>query len=276
MVQRTSPTDHAISAAELAACIRRDVIEQSKRAGVGHIGSSLSIADLVAAVFTGPFRFRPEDDPDRDRFVLSKGHAVLALYSALHQTGCLSREQLESFGTDGTELAGHPEHTLTGIDFSTGSLGQGLSMATGCALAGQLQSSDRRTVALLSDAECDEGSVWEAAMFAAHHRLDRLLAIIDVNGQQALGYTEDVLSLEPLRDRWRSFGWDVVEVDGHDHDALAEAIAAPASGGPRVLLASTVFGKGISYMERRIEWHYLPMSDEHYEQAIGELDSEPS
>jgi transketolase len=238
---------------------------------VGHIGSSLSIADLIAAVFTGPFRFQPAEDPDRDRFVLSKGHAVLALYSALHQTGCLSHEQFESFGTDGTELVGHPEHTLVGIDFSTGSLGQGLSMAAGSALAARLQSSGRRTVALLSDAECDEGSVWEAAMFASHHRLGRLLAIIDVNGQQALGYTESVLSLEPLRDRWRSFGWDVVEVDGHDHDTLAEAIAAPVVDRPRVVLARTVFGKGISYMEGRIEWHYLPMSDEHYEQAVGEL-----
>jgi transketolase len=240
---------------------------------VGHIGSSLSIADLIAAVFAGPFRFRPAVDPERDRFVLSKGHAVLALYSALYQTGCLSRAQLESFGTDGTELAGHPEHTLAGIDFSTGSLGQGLSMAAGCALAGRLQTSGRRTVVLLSDAECDEGSVWEAAMFAAHHRLDRLLAIIDVNGQQALGYTESVLSLEPLRDRWRSFGWDVLEVNGHDHDALAEAVAAPVIDRPRVILARTIFGKGISYMERRIEWHYLPMSEKDYEQALGELDS---
>ena len=258
------------SAASLAESIRHDVLRQSKRANIGHIGSSLSIADLVAALFAGPLAGVDADDPDRHRFVLSKGHAALALYCAMHGTGRLTADELDSFCTDGTQVAGHPEHILTGIDFSTGSLGHGLSMATGAALAARLQGSERRVYALMSDAECNEGSVWEAVMFAAHHRLHNLCAIIDVNGQQALGYTRDVLDLEPLADRWRSFGWEPREVDGHDHEALEEALAAPPEDRPRVIIARTVFGKGVSFMERRIEWHYLPMSDDEYQRAIGE------
>lgn len=265
------PTSERIS---LGDAIRMDVIDQSMRAGVGHIGSALSIADLVAAIYGGAFRLDRASDPDRDRFVLSKGHAVLALYSALHRTGQLTSAELDTFVADGSALAGHPEHTLPGIDFSTGSLGQGLSIGVGAALAARVQGSDRRTVVLLSDAECNEGSVWEAVMFAAHHGLDRLTAVVDVNGQQALGYTHEVIDLSPLADRWRCFGWDVVEVDGHDAPALEAALAPrPGATGPRVLLAATTFGKGVSFMENRIEWHYLPLSPEQYEQARHELRS---
>jgi transketolase len=162
---------------------------------------------------------------------------------------------------------------LADVDFSTGSLGHGLSVATGAALAARLQGSSRRVFALLSDAECNEGSVWEAAMFAAHHRLSNLAVIVDVNGQQALGYTRDVLNLEPLADRWRSFGWDVHEVDGHDLAAMASALGQTAEDDsrPHILLARTVFGKGVSFMEQRIEWHYLPMSEEEYTIAIEQL-----
>jgi transketolase len=253
--------------------IRQLVIEQSKRANIGHIGSSLSIADIMAAVFTGPLSDRDSRDPDRDRFVLSKGHAALALYAALHACGRLSREQIDTFCTDGTQVAGHPEHILADIDFSTGSLGHGLSLSTGAALAARLQGSQRRVFTVLSDAECNEGSVWEAAMFAAHHHLENLVAIIDVNGQQALGYTRDVLDLEPLGERWRSFGWDVDEVDGHDLSELRATLDRPSAirDKPHVVLARTVFGRGISFMERRIEWHYLPMSDDEYGRAMAEL-----
>lgn len=253
--------------------IRQLVIEQSKRANIGHIGSSLSIADIMAALFTGPLRDRDSRDPDRDRFVLSKGHAALAYYAALHACGRLSRDELDTFCTDGTQVAGHPEHILADVDFSTGSLGHGLSLSTGAALAARLQGSQRRVFTVLSDAECNEGSVWEAAMFAAHHRLENLAAIIDVNGQQALGYTRDVLDLEPLGERWRSFGWDVHEVNGHDLSELGGALdSLPAiSDRPHVILARTVFGRGISFMERRIEWHYLPMSDDEYGRAMSEL-----
>jgi transketolase len=262
------------SARRIAALIRQTVIEQSKRANVGHIGSALSIAELLSALYAGPLAGGLPDDPDRNRLVLSKGHAALALYGALYASGQLSDEQLDSFCGDGTELAGHPEHLLAGVDFSTGSLGHGLSLATGAALAARLQGSLRRVYALLSDAECNEGSTWEAAMFAAHHRLANLTAVIDVNGQQALGYTKDVLDLEPLGERWRSFGWDVHDLDGHDLDALTQTLAsleADEGRTPHVILARTTFGKGVSFMESRIEWHYLPMSDDEYGIARGEL-----
>jgi transketolase len=263
-------------AREIAAVIRQTVIEQSKRADVGHIGSALSIADLLGALFAGPLGRLEPHDPDRDRFVLSKGHAALALYGALYACGRLSSGDLDTFCGDGTVVAGHPEHLLSGIDFSTGSLGHGLSFATGAALAARLQGSRREVYVLLSDAECNEGSVWEAAMFASHHQLANLVAVIDVNGQQALGYTREVLDLEPLSERWRSFGWDVQEVDGHDLHALTAALdaARDARGeadSPHVILARTTFGKGVSFMESRIEWHYLPMSDNEYAVAVGEL-----
>jgi transketolase len=259
---------------ELAYRIRRVVIEQSRRANVGHIGSSLSIADIMAALFAGPLLQASPDDPDRDRFVLSKGHAALALYGALNATGRLTDEQLATFCTGITPLGAHPEHALPGIDFSTGSLGQGLSIATGAALAARLQGSSRGVYVVASDAECNEGSLWEAVMFAAHHKLSNLVAIIDVNRQQAFGYTRDVIDLDPLADRWGAFGWDVHEVDGNDVEAIAATVAGlqKDSGPPHVLLAATTFGKGVSYMESQIKWHYLPMSADDYELALRELD----
>lgn len=250
--------------------IRRHILEQSKRANVGHIGSALSVADIVAALYDGALKGRPSA-PDRDRFVMSKGHAALALYAALHMAGHISREELETFSGDASLLGVHPHHALTGVDFSTGSLGQGLAMAAGAALAARLQGSHRRVYALLSDAECNEGSVWEAAMFAAHHRLDNLVAIVDRNGQQALGYTKDVVSLEPLEERWRAFGWDVQSVEGNDQEAVAASIAGLHAPLPHVLIAHTTFGKGVSFMESQIRWHYMPMSDEQYAQALGEI-----
>jgi transketolase len=257
--------------------IRRTVLRQSKRAHVGHIGSALSVADLLAALYGGVLQAGSAADPERDRFVLSKGHAVLALYSALHATGRMGDEEIESFCVDGSAVATHPEHVVPWVDFSTGSLGMGLSFAVGAALAARLQGSRRRVFALLSDAECNEGTVWEAVMFAAHHGLGNMIALVDVNGQQALGYTRDVLDISPLAARWEAFGWDVHEVDGHDVDSLTGTIAglAGATAQPHVLLARTTFGRGVSYMESRIEWHYLPMSDEQYAQALAELGAEP-
>ena len=267
--------DATIEEAErIAQVVRATVIEQSKRANVGHIGSALSIADLLAALYAGPLANVTPADPDRHRFVLSKGHAALGLYGALYARGRLTEEQIDSFCADGTELVGHPEFQLADIDFSTGSLGQGLSIATGASLAAKIAGSQRRVYALLSDAECDEGSVWEAAMFAAQHRLAQLTILIDVNGQQALGYTKDVLNLEPLAERWRSFGWSVDELDGHDLPALTSTLAKIESqpdDRPHVILGRTTFGKGVSFMESKIEWHYLPMSDDQYSQALSEL-----
>ncbi len=254
--------------------IRRIVLEQSKRANVGHIGSALSVADIVAALYGDGLRIRHPSDPGRDRFVMSKGHAVLAVYAALGLRGWISAAQLDTYCGNGTLLGVHPEHALPGIDFASGSLGHGLAYAAGAALGARLQGASRRAFALLSDAECNEGSVWETAMFAAHHRLANLVAVIDRNGQQALGYTDDVLSLSPLGPRWDAFGWDVQEVDGHDIAAMARVIGTldTAAGRPHVLIARTVFGKGVSYMERQIKWHYSPMSDDEYRQALAEIE----
>jgi transketolase len=262
----------------IAVQIRRSVLEQSMRAHVGHVGSALSIADLLAALYGGVLRIGEPDDPDRDRFVLSKGHAALALYAALHATGRLSTAELDTYCMDGSLLGGHPEHALDYVDFATGSLGHGLSIAAGAALAARMQRSPRRVYALMSDAECNEGSVWEAAMFAAHHQLSNLVAIIDVNGQQALGYTSEVIDLEPLAERWRAFGWDVHEPDGHDVAAVTELISEldTHEGPPHMLLARTTFGKGVSYMEGQIAWHYWPMNEAQFNQAIAEVEGAAS
>jgi transketolase len=260
---------------ELARAIRRTVVDESMRAGVGHIGSALSIADILAALYGGALRIGEAAEADRDRFVLSKGHAALALYAALAVTGRIDPALLASYCGEGSMLGAHPEHVLPGVDFSTGSLGQGLSIAAGAALAARRQGSARRVFALLSDAECNEGSVWEAAMFAGHHRLANLVAIVDVNGQQALGYTREVLDQQAAPQRWRAFGWDVHEVDGHDVDGLGATIAAleTQAGPPHVLLARTTFGKGVSFMESRIEWHYLPLDEALHRQARAEIDA---
>jgi transketolase len=257
----------------LGADIRNVVIDHAKRAEVGHIGSCLSIADLLAALYGEVLVIPSLDDPDRDRFILSKGHAALALYAALNAVGWLSTEQLATYCANDSPVSGHPEHALRGIEFSTGSLGHGLSLGAGCALAARLSGRPYRTFVLLSDAELNEGSLWEAVMFSAHHRLSNLVAVIDDNGQQALGYTADVLDLSGLAERWSAFGWDVVEADGHDPDAVAAAIAGldTADGPPHVVIANTTFGKGVSYMESTIHWHYWTMSDEQYDQARREL-----
>ncbi len=249
------------------------IVDRSMHARVGHIGSALSVADMLAALYGDVLGREEPQGVDRDRMVLSKGHAALALYAALVATERLDTSALDRYCADGSMLGVHPEHVVDGIDFSTGSLGQGLPVAAGAALAARLQRSARRAFVLMSDAECNEGSVWEAAMFASHHRLANLIALIDVNGQQALGYTRDVLDCEPLAERWRAFGWDVHEVDGHDAEAISATIHAldVEHGPPHLLLCRTTFGKGVSFMESRIEWHYLPLDAEQHARALAEL-----
>lgn len=244
---------------------------------MGHIGSALSIADVIAALYGNVLCIDDPDDPERDRFILSKGHAALALYAALFLKGWISEEILNTYCGDGTVLGVHPEHVVRGVDFSTGSLGQGVSMGAGAALAARLQQSSRRVFVLVSDAECNEGSLWEAVMFAAHHRLSNLIAIVDLNGQQALGYTHQVLNLSPMAERWRAFGWDVCEVDGHDVSAITRTIRDlnTSSGPPHVMIGHTIFGKGVSFMENQIKWHYWPMSEEEYQQALKEIEATP-
>jgi transketolase len=256
--------------------IRRIILEQSKRANVGHIGSALSVVDIIVGLYNGILRHNRFDDPDRDRFILSKGHAALALYAALYLKGWMTETELNTYCSDNSLLGLHPDHALQGIDFSTGSLGMGLSMGVGAALAARMQGSGRRVFVLMSDAECNEGSTWEAIMFAAHHRLANLIAIVDLNGQQAFGYTDQVLSLTPMTERWQAFNWDVHEIDGHRVEAIIRAIAGldHRAGKPHVLIARTTFGKGVSFMENLIKWHYLPMTDAEYQQAIKEIEAE--
>jgi transketolase len=254
-----------------AESIRRTIIDQSYRAGVGHIGSALSISDLVAATIGGAAR--AGDGPDRDRFVLSKGHAALALYAALHHDGRLEDGAIDTYCADGTMLGVHPEHGLDGVDFCTGSLGQGLSLGAGAALAAKRQGSARQVFVIMSDAELNEGSTWEAVMFAAQHRLDNLCLLIDLNGQQALGYTPEIIDLGAVEEKLAAFGWSAQRVGGHDQEALGAALEAAPDGRPRAIVAETTFGYGVSFMESEIKWHYLPLDDETYATAVSELDA---
>lgn len=253
----------------LARDIRRTIIEQSYRAGVGHIGSALSIADLVAAVTEAA---RLDGEADRDRVVLSKGHAALALYAALHLQGRLDEGAIDTYCADGTLLGVHPEHCLESIDFCTGSLGQGLSLGAGAALAAKRLGSARRIYVIMSDAELNEGSTWEAVMFAAQHRLDNLVLLVDLNGQQALGYTREVIDLGAVEEKLSAFGWSAQAIPGHDQEALAAALEPRGEGRPQAIVAETTFGYGVSFMESQIKWHYLPLDEETFAAAIGELD----
>lgn len=269
----STPPFDGTSLHRMATQIRIAILEQSLRAHVGHIGSALSVTDLMAGLYGRILHISSPSDPDRDRFVLSKGHAALALYCALYFKGVITRSDLDTYCGDESLLGVHPEHELEGIDFSTGSLGHGLGLATGAALAAKLQHSKRRVFVLMSDAECNEGSSWESAMFAAQHGLGNLIAVIDLNGQQAFGYTKDVLDLSPIDRIWRDFRWDVHVIDGHDIEEFVRTVASLDTSGarPHMLVARTVFGKGVSFMERQICWHYLPVSQEQFTSAFNEI-----
>jgi transketolase len=254
--------------------IRKIIIEESRRANVGHIGSALSIADIIAVLFGYELRLPGIADPTRDRFVLGKGHAALALYAALHLKGFLKREELRTYCGVRTLLGVHPEHRLAGIEFSTGSLGQGLAYGAGVALAARLAREGHLVFVLVSDAECNEGSLWETIMFCGHHKLSNLVAIVDDNGQQALGMTRNIIDLQPLGEKWRAFGWDVYNVDGHNVSEMRDLFCKirDLDAGPKVVIAKTVAGKGVSFMEGRVDWHYLPLSEEQFVQAMKEVE----
>lgn len=257
--------------------IRRIILEQAKRANVGHIGSALSVADIVAALFSGSLDSDSSNSQmgeSRDRFVLSKGHAALAVYAALFLQGRMEKTILDRYCANDGGLGVHPEKEIVGIDFSTGSLGQGLSMAAGAALAIKLKGHPGRVRVLMSDAELNEGSTWEAILFAAHRKLDNLDVILDLNGQQALGFTRDVLDLSPLIPKWESFGWEVREADGHNIEGLQVNLNSmlQSTGRPHVLLAHTLSGKGVSFMEGQIKWHYWPLSETEFISAMSEVE----
>jgi transketolase len=252
---------------------RRWIIERSLAANVGHVGSALSITDIMAVLWHGVMDSPGTTRPARDRFILGKGHAALVLYCSLRYRGLLEEEEFRGYCADGSRLGGHPEHALPGVDLSTGSLGLSLSVACGLAYGFRLKELDARVYVLLSDAECNEGQVWEAAMFAAHHELAGLCAIVDLNGLQALGHTREVIRLDQGA-IWRGFRWEVVEVDGHDRPALHAALSAPASR-PRVVLARTVMGKGVPFMEDQLDWHYRNLTPELAAEALACLEAAP-
>ncbi len=272
-----SPSDNRVDTADLARRIRKDVLRMVHRTRASHVGSCFSMADMMAVLYGRCLRIDPlhPDAADRDRVVVSKGHAAAAVYATLANRGFFPLEWLDHYTENGGLLAGHASHNVPGIELSTGSLGHGLSVGTGMALAARVQQSERRTFVVLSDGECDEGSIWEAALFAGHHGLDNLTVLVDYNKIQSFGRVADILRLEPFADKWRSFGWAVREVDGHDHAALAETLESlPLSAGqPGVLLCHTVKGKGVSFMEDQMVWHYKSPNDEQLAQALRELEN---
>jgi transketolase len=262
----------------LARTVRADILKMVHKAHASHVGSCLSIADILAVLYGRILNVRPAEPAwsNRDRFVLSKGHAAAALYAVLARCGFFPHDVLASFCEDGSSLTGHISHTVPGVEVSTGSLGHGLPIGLGMAVAAHRGDSPARVFVLLSDGECDEGAVWEAAMFAGHHGISNLTVIVDYNRLQSFGRVADVLDLEPLREKWRAFKWGVRELDGHDHPALAQALSdVPFEANrPSVLLCHTVKGKGVSFMEDRLEWHYKSPDDSQLARALAEVSGE--
>ena len=233
------------------------------------------MADIVAVLYGTNLSLDPErpEWENRDRIIISKGHAAAAVYAALAERGFMERSVLDTFHQDGSRLGGHITHDIPGVEVSTGALGHGQAIACGMALAARHDRKQYRVFVVMSEAECDEGSTWEAALFAAHHRLDNLVIIIDYNKAQGLGFAAEVLELEPLADKWRAFGWSAIEIDGNDVTEIDNTIKRLPleKGRPGVIIAHTLKGKGVSFMENRIEFHYKPPDDNQFREALREL-----
>ncbi|MDZ4858510.1 MAG: transketolase [Candidatus Hydrogenedentes bacterium] len=258
----------------MASRIRAHVVTMSSRARAPHVASALSCVDILVALYFKVAQIYPADPQrlDRDRIILSKGHACAALYACLSERGYFSIRNLELFAQEGTAFALHPSRKLDyGIEATTGSLGHGLGIGTGMALASQIDGHESKVFVVLSDGECNEGSVWEAAMWAPSKRLFNLVAVVDYNKLQAIGRCSEVTGIDPLPAKWEAFGWDVVEVDGHDLVALVRSLTTTHSTKPRAVIAHTTKGKGVSFMENDIEWHYRPPSEEDLDRALLEL-----
>jgi transketolase len=259
---------------QLAAQIRVSALEMVAKAKASHIGSALSIADIVAVLYGKVLFYNNQnpDDSNRDRFILSKGHACVAVYAALAECGFFEKIRLQTYGEDHSPLMNHITHKVPGVEFSTGALGHGFSFGVGKALASKMKSAKWRTFVLLSDGELDEGSNWEALMFASHHGLSNLCAIVDYNKLQSMDSVSKTLALEPLREKFLSFGAKVIEVDGHNHHELINALADnPTNAKPVVVICHTIKGKGISFMENQVRWHYQSPNAEELLQARLEL-----
>ena len=255
---------------------RREVLRSIKHAGAGHTGGSLSCTDILNVLYNRILRVSPAtfSDPDRDRYVQSKGHSVEALYVVLADRGFFPMSELETLCGYGSHFVGHPTRKVPGVEQNTGALGHGLPIATGMALGGKMDAADFRVFTLLGDGELAEGSNWEAAMAAAHYKLDNLTAIIDCNTLQITGRTRDVMSTEPLAEKFAAFGWAVRAVDGHDFAALTAALSAPLEAGkPSAVIARTTKGRGVSFMEDVGKWHHGVPSDDEYARALAEFDA---
>jgi transketolase len=262
---------------EMAKRLRRHVITMTATAGSGHPGGSLSAADVITALYFKVMRHNPKNPqwPDRDRLILSKGHAAPILYAALAESGYLPVPELSTLRRLDSRLQGHTDRNLTpGVEMSAGSLGMGLSFGIGVALAARLDHCDYRTYVLLSDGECDEGQTWEAALSAAHFKLDNLTAIVDYNKMQLSGWTRDIMNLEPFNQKWQAFGWRTVDVDGHNFDQILAALqeAQNTKNKPTVIIARTVKGKGVSFMENNVKFHGKAPTPEEAEKALKELE----
>jgi transketolase len=265
------------SSIEMARAIRKKALEMVHAVNASHIGGVLSMADVLAVLYTNVLRVRPEqpDWPERDRFILSKGHCCTGVYAALALRGFFPLDDLKQYGREGSRLMTHISHKVPGVEFSTGSLGHGLPFGCGKALAAKRKGASWRTFVMLSDGELDEGSNWEAILFAPHHRLDNLVAIVDYNKIQSLGDVKDVLELHPLAEKFRAFRWAVREIDGHNHGEIEAAFKALPwePGKPNCLIAHTTKGKGVSYMENKLLWHYRTPNADQVRQAHQELDA---
>lgn len=266
-----------IESNELAWRMRCHAIDMVHASHASHIGAILSATDIIAVLYANILHIDPQIPtmPERDRFVMSKGHAGVAVYAALAEMGFFPVEDLTLYYTDGSVYSGHVSHRgVPGVEFSTGSLGHGIAVACGMALAGKMHAIPYHVYALAGDGECNEGTVWETALLAQQYKLDNFTVIVDRNGMQAMGNCSDVMNLEPFADKWRSFGWTVVDVtDGNDHDQLRAAFAAPFDGRPKCIIANTVKGKGISFMEHNLTWHYRDPQNEFYSKAVAELEA---
>jgi len=254
--------------------IRRSVLDMIYRTNSPHIGSCFSSVDILLALYSGILNISPQDvlNPDRDRFILSKGHACVALYAVLAEKGFINEMDIEGYAVDDGTLEQHPNIDLAkGIEVSTGSLGHGLAIGTGMALSGKVDAKQYKVFALLSDGELNEGSVWEAAMFAGHHKLNNLIALIDCNKIQALGNTSEIINMDPLSAKWESFGWNAQEINGHDYDQIINALESLSSEKPNVIILNTIKGKGVSFMENELLWHYRTPDEDEYEAALKEL-----
>lgn len=259
---------------ELAWLIRRHGIEMTHLSGGSHIGAILSVADIVAVLYSNILKYDTNNPKweERDRIIFSKGHAGAAIYAALAESGFFNVEELKTHYQNGSRLSGHVSHYLPGIDLSTGSLGHGLSVAAGMAYAAKKENKNHRIFCILGDGECNEGSVWEAVMFANQYELNNLVAIVDRNKMQSLDFCEKTIKLDPLKNKFENFGWNVIEIDGHSHEELRKSLEELDTSKPTMIIANTTKGKGISFMENNILWHYrFPHDGWEYDQAITEL-----